>query len=77
MRTQRERLLAYLKANKTITAEQALAHLGIARLAARVLEIRDQGADIHVESINVLNRYGEPIKVARYHFLGMKAEAAA
>ena len=66
MSKQCERLEAYLEQRGSITALDAWAQLGIARCAARVLDLRNRGMNITTESTKVQNRYGETCTVARY-----------
>jgi len=67
--SQENRLLTYLKINKTITANQALSELGIARLAARVYRLKEKGFIIHTNIIEVENKYGETCRIAEYVLL--------
>ena len=46
MKTQREVILRYLKLGRRMTHMNALELVGCARLAARILELRQQGHDI-------------------------------
>ena len=69
-------LMGYLKRNGSITQKDALIKLGIARLASRIYDLRNIGADIHVQPEIVQNRFGKPVKIARY-FLVKSEEVAA
>jgi len=64
--SQRERILSYLKENKTITPLEALSELGVYRLSARIGELRTDGHDISTETLSSKNRYGEHIHFAKY-----------
>lgn len=64
--TQCQRLLLWLKLEKPITAEIAFREFGIARLAARIQDLRDAGHVIHTKSITVLNRDGQKCRVGEY-----------
>lgn len=64
--TQCSRILDWLTSGKSLTAEQALSAMGIARCAARIQDLRDAGNIIKTRMITVRNRYGEPCRVAEY-----------
>lgn len=59
------RVLARLRRGP-LTSAQALAELGVGRLGARVYELRSVGYDIHTETMDVINRFGDQCRVARY-----------
>ena len=64
--TQNERLLARLRRGP-ITQLEALTELGIMRLGARILELKQDGAEISSEMIEVATREpGQSARVARY-----------
>jgi hypothetical protein len=63
--TQCESLLDYLTRHGSITPNEALSELGIGRLAARILELKERGFGIVTEIIEVATRHGTA-KVARY-----------
>ncbi len=65
MRSQNARLLSCLK-RRSITPLEAWDQLGIYRLAARVRDLKDCGIDVQREMVEVENRYGERVRVARY-----------
>lgn len=62
---QNDQLLAALQCGP-ITARDALNRFGIARLAARILELRQDGWSITSQMIETTNRDGEVCRVARY-----------
>lgn len=64
--TQRELILQYLNDFGSITPMQAFADLGITKLATRISEMRRDGFDIHVESVQMKNRYGKTVTFAKY-----------
>ena len=74
--SQNRKVLAWLLKGRTITAEQAKAKWGIARLAARIYDINgmDNPADqgwpglycVKPTLIYVRNRDGKKVRVARY-----------
>jgi hypothetical protein len=67
--TQNERLLEWLRANRTIDPLQAWTELGIYRLGARIYDLRRQGHFIINDTKKVANRYGEACRVAEYELI--------
>ena len=67
--TQKERLLEYLEIYGSITPLEALSHLGIMRLAARISELRKAGYKIKSERVTNENRYGRIINYTRYRLV--------
>lgn len=64
--TQTDRVLARLRA-APLTQMEALTELGVMRLGARILELRDAGHKIETETVEVATRVtGETARVARY-----------
>ena len=61
-----ERVLKYLDDFGSITPLQALADLGIMRLGARIYDLRKKGYSIIRETEKSRNRYGQPVRYARY-----------
>lgn len=56
--TQNEMVLEYLKSHTYITRRDAMIHLGIGNLPARINEIRDRGmANIITETSSTKSRY--------------------
>lgn len=66
--TQNERILKYISDFGSITQLEALADLGIMRLASRISDLKMKGYDIDSSFISVKNRYGEKCKIKRYFF---------
>lgn len=64
--TQKERLLDYLKANKSIDPLESWKLLGIYRLSAVVFALKKEGHDITTERKPVFNQFGEKCQVVRY-----------
>ena len=60
---QQERVLAWLRAGKTLTPMEALEHIGCMRLAARIYDLRKAGWPIVTEEHSL----GNGRKVARYY----------
>jgi len=67
--TQTQWVLDRLQAGEKLTAMDAMKRYGVARLAARVMDLKDSGYKINKEMVEAINRRGEAVKVARY-FMG-------
>ena len=65
---QTKRVLRRLRTGP-LTQVQALNSLGVGRLGARVLELREAGHSISTETITVKNRFGEKCRVGRYRLV--------
>lgn len=65
-KSQRDRVLEYIKKHGSITALEAMNDLGVMRLASRISDLRKAGHFIKSEMISVCNRFEEECKVARY-----------
>lgn len=63
---QKKKIIDYLKKNKSITPVDAMFDLGIMRLAARMSDLKKDGYNIQMEMETGKNRYGEPVRYARY-----------
>ena len=64
--TQKERIRKYLDDFGSITPMEAMADLGIMRLAARISEMVRSGEPIITEWETSQNRYGQSTRYARY-----------
>ena len=64
--SQKERLLAYLEKNKTITTLESVLELGITDPQHYIMELRNEGYNITDKWINGTNRVGRKIKYKRY-----------
>lgn len=73
--TQRDEVLDYLERYASITQGEALQELGIARLAARIHELRQMGVPILTKLVDVPTRNGRKAKVAVYYLLKQEAVA--
>jgi hypothetical protein len=67
---QQKRVLEYMIKNKTITSLEAVQKLGVYRLSARILELKEKGFDIDGIFIEVRNRFGELCNVKQYFIRG-------
>lgn len=64
--TQHERILRHLEDVGSLTQAEAMQEYGIARLSARISELKSAGYPIRREMVAGHNRYQEPISYARY-----------
>ena len=64
--TQNERIIAYINEFGSITQLDALADLGIMRLASRISDLRRLGYPIVSKTEKVKNRFQEPCHIKRY-----------
>ncbi|HSW65252.1 MAG TPA: helix-turn-helix domain-containing protein [Dissulfurispiraceae bacterium] len=64
--TQRLKLLDHLKQGLPITQRKAEIGYGIARLSARILELKKAGWPIAKKMVQVVNREGKAVRVAEY-----------
>lgn len=64
--SQKERLLAYLEKNETITTLESVLKLGITDPQHYIMELRNEGYNITDKWINGTNRVGRKIKYKRY-----------
>jgi len=64
--TQKDRLLNYLKQYQNINPMESWQQLGIYRLSAVILMLRKEGYNIRTDMVEVLNRFNEVCRVARY-----------
>jgi hypothetical protein len=74
MKTQNAQILTALQSGAGLTSLDAQERYGIMRLAARILDLRGEGHNILSKRVEVTNRYGEKVRVARY-WLAMKEAA--
>ena len=65
-RGQCPRLYRYMLQGHKVTSLDAWRHIGIARLASRVHDLKEQGIDVKSEWIEVDNQYGEKCRVKEY-----------
>lgn len=68
--TQCDRILNYMSEFGSITQLEALRDLGCFRLASRINDLKKKGYKIRREMVDVNNRYGEVVQIARYRFEG-------
>lgn len=66
MNKQHERIIAYLKAHKTISPMEAWNELGITKLATRISELRAKGYEFYKSDMRTINRFGEAVSYKQY-----------
>ena len=66
-------ILAYIKEHGSISAAEAMEHIGCGRLAARISVLRSRGYAISTEMVEGKNRHGANIRYARYRLEGANA----
>lgn len=67
--SQRERLYKYMQEHDGITQFIALEELGIMRLSARIADLWRAGIPVKRETVEIVNRYNEKIRVAKYSLI--------
>jgi len=67
--TQTEKILRHLQEHGSITPLDALQEYGIMRLASRICDIKRAGVAVEKEIETAKNRYGEPVRYARYRLM--------
>ena len=69
MKSQNEKILAYLKMGRAIDPLTAIQKFGIMRLAARVYDLKRDGFNIVAKNKQVKNRFGEICNVCVYKLI--------
>lgn len=68
--TQCERIIDYIEEKGSITQLDALREFGCMRLASRMCDIKKMGYGVIMKMETAKNRYGEPVRYARYFLCG-------
>lgn len=66
MKTQKQRILDYLKDGYTLTRLNCWDELGILEAPARISELRADGHLIETKLVEIYNRYGEKVRIAHW-----------
>ena len=66
MESQCDKILRHMRDFGSITQAEATAEYGCYRLAARIADLRKRGYAISSTPETSTNRYGEPVRFARY-----------
>jgi len=64
--TQKQKILRHLKEIGEITPIQAFFDYSIMRLAAIIFLLKDEGYDIETTILKSKNKFGEPVRYAKY-----------
>lgn len=67
--TQRDRVLAYIRSEGSITALEAVRELGILQLSARLVELERSGYVFIKTKEKAKNRFGEDVHYIRYSLM--------
>lgn len=68
-KTQKERILDYIKEYGSISSWEAYSELGITQLGARLDQLKREGYMFSTEFEKGKNRYGEDVKYKRYRLV--------
>lgn len=71
--TQCERIISYIKDFGSITTWQAFTELGVARLASRIFDLKEQGYVFTKKRVTTKNRYGEKTYYDEYRLAEVKS----
>ena len=72
MKSQKERILGYLKSpvygggRRYLTRLNSWQELGVLEAPARISELRQDGWAIRTDMVTVTNRYGEDVRIAKW-----------
>lgn len=66
MTTQKDLILSHLRDKGTITSMEAIREYGITRLGAVIFFLREDGYNIDTDMVSTKNRYGHPVRFAKY-----------
>lgn len=66
--TQKELICSYINDFGSITPLEAFKDLGITKLATRISEMKRDGLNFKIESVNSKNRYGKAVHYCKYSF---------
>ena len=64
--TQCDRIIQYIKDFGSITTLEAMADLGILRLASRIFDLKEKGYEFEKKRVYTKNRYGEKTHYDEY-----------
>ncbi|MCQ2771093.1 MAG: helix-turn-helix domain-containing protein [Clostridia bacterium] len=70
-----DRVVAWLKDNKSVNRVEALKSLGIANLPAVISDMREKGYQIVTVETDHINQFGERTTKANYYFKGDEPNA--
>lgn len=64
--TQNDMVLEYIRNYGSITQLEAMADLGVSRLAARMSDLKAMGFDVHKTMATSYNRFGKKVSYSKY-----------
>ena len=70
--TQCERILKYIRDFGSISTWQAMMDLGVARLASRIFDLKEQGYVFTKKRVTTKNRYGEKTYYDEYRLVDIE-----
>ncbi len=62
-------ILTYMREHGAITQAEAAEKLGCWRLGARIWDLKSRGHNIRREMVTERNRFGNPVRYARYSLI--------
>tara|TARA_R110000868_G_scaffold48541_1_gene157445 strand:- start:91 stop:303 length:213 start_codon:yes stop_codon:yes gene_type:complete len=68
--TQSQNILKLLKSGASLNRLNCWEKLGVLEAPARISELRGQGHKIETRRKQVINRYGEKVSIAEWHYAG-------
>lgn len=68
-KTQREKIINYIKKFGSISSWQAYQDLGITQLGARIYELKKHGYKFDTKRIDTTNRFNEPTHYFEYRLV--------
>lgn len=74
---QRNRILAYLREHHSLSTFDARYQIDVMHPAARVMELRKQGFEIHTSWVREQTPEGKSHRVGRYHLLAEPVKGVA
>lgn len=72
--TQKDRIINYIREFGSISSREAFIDLGIARLGARIFDLKKEGYKFKEEWESSNNRYNEKTEYKRYYLVDVIAE---
>lgn len=73
-KTQRQAVLEWLQTGAGITSMEAFKELGATRLSAIIFDLRKRGYNIEAQDVQVKNRFGNTVTIARYRLQDSPAD---
>ena len=67
--TQCERIIQYIRDFGSISTWEAMSDLGVARLASRIFDLKEQGYVFEKTRVRTRNRYGEKVHYDEYRLV--------